>query len=228
MEFLVQGPPGTGKSHTIANLTCHLLATGRRILVTAKTPRALKVLEGLLPEEIRPLCINLLGEGLEEKQSLESSISGVLRKTDQWSKEQSQNELKELEQKLRELREEKTQIERRLRAIRESEIYPQTIGDGKYRGTAAKIARDISTDKELHEWFKDDVEIDKPCPGIQNDRLRNNLLYSINMLRKLTPDFRKELDLAWPNNLPAPDVFANLIHDEINAAEQERKAEHDA
>ena len=30
---LVQGPPGTGKSHTIANLICHLLATGNRILV---------------------------------------------------------------------------------------------------------------------------------------------------------------------------------------------------
>ncbi|MCK5642483.1 MAG: AAA family ATPase, partial [Gammaproteobacteria bacterium] len=39
---LVQGPPGTGKSHTIANLICHLLATGKRVLVTAKTPRALK------------------------------------------------------------------------------------------------------------------------------------------------------------------------------------------
>jgi len=38
---LVQGPPGTGKSHTIANLICHLLATGQRTLITAKTPRAL-------------------------------------------------------------------------------------------------------------------------------------------------------------------------------------------
>jgi len=27
---VVQGPPGTGKSHTIANLVCHLLATGNR------------------------------------------------------------------------------------------------------------------------------------------------------------------------------------------------------
>lgn len=32
---LVQGPPGTGKSHTIVNLVCHLLATGRRILITS-------------------------------------------------------------------------------------------------------------------------------------------------------------------------------------------------
>ena len=50
---VVQGPPGTGKSHTIANLICHLLATGQRVLITAKTPRALRVLEELVPEKLR-------------------------------------------------------------------------------------------------------------------------------------------------------------------------------
>ena len=65
---LVQGPPGTGKSHTIANLICHLLATGQRILVTAKTPRALEVLEGLVPKELRSLCVNLIGSGSEGRQ----------------------------------------------------------------------------------------------------------------------------------------------------------------
>ena len=30
------GPPGTGKSHTIANVICHYLAKGRRVLVTSK------------------------------------------------------------------------------------------------------------------------------------------------------------------------------------------------
>ena len=30
------GPPGTGKSQTIANVICHYLATGRRVLVTSK------------------------------------------------------------------------------------------------------------------------------------------------------------------------------------------------
>ncbi|MFQ5473720.1 MAG: AAA domain-containing protein [Dehalococcoidia bacterium] len=52
---LVQGPPGTGKSHTIANLICHLLATGKRVLVTAQTPRALRVLQDKLPTEVSPL-----------------------------------------------------------------------------------------------------------------------------------------------------------------------------
>ncbi|MGH9857614.1 MAG: AAA domain-containing protein, partial [Acidobacteriota bacterium] len=62
---LVQGPPGTGKSHTIANLICHLLANGQRVLVTAKTPRALQVLQDKLPQPLQPLCINLLGSGIE-------------------------------------------------------------------------------------------------------------------------------------------------------------------
>ena len=35
---LVQGPPGTGKSHTIVNLLSHLLAEGKRVLVTSQTP----------------------------------------------------------------------------------------------------------------------------------------------------------------------------------------------
>ena len=52
---LVQGPPGTGKSHTIANLVCHLLATGQRVLVTSHTARALSVLQDKLPKETRPL-----------------------------------------------------------------------------------------------------------------------------------------------------------------------------
>src|SRR5262249_44596531 len=60
---LVQGPPGTGKSHTIANLICHLLATGQRVLITAETARALQVLKDKLPKELRPLCVSLLGQG---------------------------------------------------------------------------------------------------------------------------------------------------------------------
>jgi hypothetical protein len=54
---LVQGPPGTGKSHTIANLVSHLLAKGKRVLVTSQTPRALRVLKDKIPKEISQLCV---------------------------------------------------------------------------------------------------------------------------------------------------------------------------
>jgi DNA replication protein DnaC len=119
---LVQGPPGTGKSHTIANLICHLLATGERTLITAKTPRALQVLEGLVPSELRPLCINLLGSGLDERRSLESSVGGILRKNEEWKEDHAEKQRKELQDRLRYLREERAKVSRRLRDIRESEL----------------------------------------------------------------------------------------------------------
>lgn len=127
---LVQGPPGTGKSHTIANLICHLLATGQRMLITAKTPRALQVLEGLVPTELRPLCINLLGSGLEERRSLESSVGGILRRNEQWNENYIKRESAELEQRLQNLREEKNKVNRRLHDIRESETHPRSIAEG--------------------------------------------------------------------------------------------------
>ncbi|MBW2000871.1 MAG: AAA family ATPase, partial [Deltaproteobacteria bacterium] len=126
---LVQGPPGTGKSHTIANLICHLLATGQRTLITAKTPRALQVLERLMPEELRPLCINLLGSGHEERRSLEASVSGILRKNEEWSEDRAKRERAELEERLRNLREEQAKVNRRVRDIRESETHPQVIAE---------------------------------------------------------------------------------------------------
>lgn len=110
---LVQGPPGTGKSHTIANLICHLLATGQRTLITAKTPRALQVLEGLIPPELRPLCINLLGSGFAERRSLESSVGGILRRNEEWNDDRAKREQKELEEHLQYLREEQTKVNRR-------------------------------------------------------------------------------------------------------------------
>jgi MoxR-like ATPase len=74
---LVQGPPGTGKSHTIANLVCHLLATGKRVLITAETGRALKVLKEKLPADMQPLCVSLLGQGGDAFAELNASVQGT-------------------------------------------------------------------------------------------------------------------------------------------------------
>jgi len=43
--LVVQGPPGTGKTHTIANLICHAMATGQRVLVVSRAEAALSVLK---------------------------------------------------------------------------------------------------------------------------------------------------------------------------------------
>lgn len=46
----VEGPPGTGKSLTIANLACHLAASGQKVLVTSQKDKALEVVDAKLRE----------------------------------------------------------------------------------------------------------------------------------------------------------------------------------
>lgn len=214
---LVQGPPGTGKSHTIANLIGHLLATGQRTLITAKTPRALRVLEELVPESLRPLCINLLGSGLEEKRSLESSVGGILREKELWNHNRAAEQSKELERTLCGLREEKSRVDRRLRDIRESETHVQSIADGTYRGTAARIAEAVNRDSTTYGWFTDTVLWDKACPISETELQR-----VLSALRYFTPEKRQELGLACPDTLPSRETLADFVERERTATEQER------
>jgi hypothetical protein len=73
----VQGPPGTGKTHTIANVICHYLAKGCRVLVTSMKEPALAVLQEQLPEEIRPLAISLLTTEADGMRQFELAISKI-------------------------------------------------------------------------------------------------------------------------------------------------------
>ena len=74
---LVQGPPGTGKTHTIANLLGHLLAQGKRVLVTAHTPKALKVLRDKLAKPLQPLCVSVLHNDKKSQEDLQSSVREI-------------------------------------------------------------------------------------------------------------------------------------------------------
>lgn len=74
---VVQGPPGTGKTHTIANVICHYLALGKRVLVTSMKDPALSVLKEKLPESIQPLAVSLLNSDNESIKQFESSIRKI-------------------------------------------------------------------------------------------------------------------------------------------------------
>lgn len=76
---VVQGPPGTGKTHTIGNIICHYLALGRRVLVTAKSATALRVLKDQIPEAIQPLVVSLVSsdrEGMRQQKEAIETLSG--------------------------------------------------------------------------------------------------------------------------------------------------------
>lgn len=150
---LVKGPPGTGKSHTIANLICHLLARGDRVLVTAHAPKALAVLRGLLPDDIRDLCVTALGSSREDQRFLEETVRGILARKNEWrGGEAAQRAIEKAEGDLRELDGDLARVERELRAFREAETHSHDLPSG-YSGTAAQIARVVSEQEQEFAWL---------------------------------------------------------------------------
>ncbi len=161
---IVRGPPGTGKTHTIANLICHLLATGKRVLVTAKTPRALHVLHEKLPPDIKPLCINLLGQGTEERESLEKSVAGILTRLDRREEIFNGLQIKTLDSRIQANRTDKAETDNKITALRESETFSHRVANGCYTGTAAHIARTLKKEEELYSWFTDTISVEDSLP----------------------------------------------------------------
>jgi superfamily I DNA and/or RNA helicase len=216
---LVQGPPGTGKSHTIANLICHLLAKGQRILITAKTSRALSVLREQLPENIRSLAISLLGTGAEEKQLLEQSVNSILHKSNFWSEKKETRKRQELEQKLDTLKQKLERDRQRLRDIIESETIAQSVACDRYSGKAKEIAENVNGERNNYSWFKDNPQSNKEFSLLPNKLL--NVLHEMrkNKARKeeLALDFEavdfsynEFVDLVYGlKNIPASESASN-------------------
>jgi len=95
---VVQGPPGTGKTHSIANVICHYLAEGKRVLVTSMKDPALAVLQEQLPEEIRPLAISLLTSeqgGMKQFEHAIQKIASEVQGLDRRSTARTINHLSE-------------------------------------------------------------------------------------------------------------------------------------
>jgi hypothetical protein len=76
--IVVQGPPGTGKSLSIANVVCHLVATGKRVLVTSQRDQALVVVDGLLRQlEMPQLPMTLLRQDRESRRDLQNRLGAI-------------------------------------------------------------------------------------------------------------------------------------------------------
>jgi very-short-patch-repair endonuclease len=191
---IVQGPPGTGKSHTIANLICHLLATGKRVLVTAKTPRALQVLHDKLPPEIKPLCINLLGHGTEERESLEKSVAGILTRLDRREETNNVSRIQTLDSRIQVNRKNKAETDFKIMALREAETFTHNIANGQYLGTAAQIARKLQNDAEQFSWFTDTISPDGTMPLSQDE-----IKCLCRDLVEIDQETEKNLSLSMPN-----------------------------
>ncbi|TSA19882.1 DUF559 domain-containing protein [bacterium] len=201
---VVQGPPGTGKSHTIANLICHLLGAGKKVLVTSQTPRALKVLKGMIPKEMSALCVSLLGNDSTALKELEDSVYGITNKQHDWNERKNKEEIDYLRNSLNFLRKREADLHRRLREIRERETYEHDVCSGLYRGSAQSIARQITSEQPLHDWLEAKINTETQPPLSDEE-----ILDLLRLHRELTEDrvFECQKALILADRLPTLEDF---------------------
>lgn len=211
---LVQGPPGTGKSHTIANLICHLLATGQRVLVTSQTPRALKVLEAKVPPELSALCVSVLGNDAGALKNLQNSVHGITDQQQNWIHEQNRQTIQQLTRQLAENRQTVADLENSIREHREAETWQHRIAWGVYTGTASEIAQRVTAAASRYDWLTDAIREETSMPFSTSD-----FAALLKAWRRLSPERRAELKRP----IPPVDTVLN-VSTFLSAAEEDREA----
>lgn len=211
---LVQGPPGTGKTHTIANLICHLLAQGKRVLVTSETPRGLQSLQSKFEGTAAPiadLCVLLLGNDAGSLKELEQSVQAINTQLNKFTVEGSNEQITLLHDQLLKVRGEKRKAEQELKSIRESDIYSHNNVYNRYSGTLQVIAQKLRNEQESYSWLEDDID-----GGLSaNDIFKAD---SEQFVRSWLAE-REHIDLDKVENVidtkvfPSVGSFSKLVHD---------------
>jgi very-short-patch-repair endonuclease len=155
----VQGPPGTGKTHTIANIVCHYLATGRKVLVTSKGEQALEVLQDKIPESVRPLTVALLSGDREGLRQFQNSIEAIIHNVSQLNTEVVQSEIGRLRSNIDQAHEELAALDKRVDEIALAQLSNIEVDGVKMR--AAKMAEFVIAGNEPHSWFDDVLTLDE-------------------------------------------------------------------
>lgn len=152
---VVQGPPGTGKTHTIANVICHYLAQGKRVLVTSKGESALAVLQDKLPEKIRPLSVALLGNDRDGMKQFERSIQQIAATVTGYSPTRAERAITAAEVDLNRLHGKIAMVDRQIADAAVCHLRPYDFQGQSL--TAVELAEIVVAQAATHAWFDDEL-----------------------------------------------------------------------
>lgn len=153
---VVQGPPGTGKTHTIANVICHYLALGKRVLVTSMKDPALAVLRDKLPAAVRPLAISLLTSEREGMQQFEYAIQRIGEEVQRLDPAATTRQIEQLATMLDACHARLAHIDRLVTQWGQQNLQPLDLDGEKL--AARDIAREVVQSAALADWLEDDLE----------------------------------------------------------------------
>ena len=155
MASSCRGPPGTGKTHTIANLICHAMALGQRVLVVSRGEAALAVLRDQLPEKVRPLVISILSNERQGLRQVETAIREIQSVVEESRPEIRLSAIRRCEAEILKIRARLAVIDAELDGLAERQMQPL----GPLGERPADVARRLLATREQTRWFTDRPEL---------------------------------------------------------------------
>lgn len=212
---LVQGPPGTGKSHTIANLIGHLVAQGKRVLVTSHTTKALRVLREQIVEPLRPLAVAVLDRDLESREQMEKSVRDILSRLTDSTEEALDRDAASLRERRAKLNAEIERLTTGLREVRSAEYLP--VGFAGEDLDPAEAARWVAANQKGNDWIPGPIQRGAPLPLSVGELPR---LYELNGLLNAADE--AQINAQLPDMTALPD--ARSFHAWVTTPRVEERA----
>ena len=151
---VVFGPPGTGKTYTIANLVGHLLAQGKRVLITAEKEEALHEVRGKIIDDLQDLVVPILRGTARDKKRLSQSIKRISAVKQESTIPDREKLVEDLTSELESLRSRRIELLNDLTQDWDAEKSLR-FDVAPYVGDLETVASAVERDRPLYEWFKD-------------------------------------------------------------------------
>ena len=174
----------------------------------------MNVLKEKLPEEMRPLCVSLLGQGGDAFAGLDSAVHGITTRFAVWRPGAYDERIVEADRELDGNRGLLAKIDTELRSLRAEETYPHTLMGGAYAGTASAIARRVAGERERFGWLC------LPREASDDPPLTNSQLGTWLRVRRAYDDSSvttAKQRIVGTNILPDPGDFALAVNTEREA-----------
>lgn len=216
-QTLVKGPPGTGKTHTAAALLSHLLAQGKRVLVTAHTDRALEEVRGKLPKGIQALAVSVIGASREELTELKTAVETIAHRAQNFNAKANNDEIDRLLARLDDLGARRSDLTSSLVRAREAEAVRRS--HGSYEGTLSTIAQQLTAEQSRFDW----IAVTMPAlPGDTAPLTDAEALRWLKLLRDSTLDddaSESRMRLVDLEQVPTPESFLALVDQQRSAGD---------
>lgn len=162
---VVQGPPGTGKSHNIVNLVAHLVASGKKVLVTSQTTKALKVIDNMIARQFSELanfCVTIFGDDKQDLNKLEYILDNNLFKLDKLDAEYLAANIELAQARFKKLSKQAEITIEKIHKLSQEEFEKGCFVDKNLN--QAELIDFILSKEQEYNWFIDEAAATKEFP----------------------------------------------------------------